>query len=75
MGAFTVSEMPETRFTRAGDIDVACQVTSPAAGLDLGFAPGWVSHLKVMWELLEFAGMPTPEQWADDIAAVMDAAG
>ncbi len=97
-----VSEMPETRFTRAGDVDIAYQVTGPAAGLDLVFVPGWVSHLEVMWELPEFArfldrlaamgrlimfdkrgtglsdrvaGMPTLEQRADDIVAVMDAAG
>ena len=97
-----VSEMPETRFTRAGDVDIAYQVTGPAAGLNLVFVPGWVSHLEVMWELPEFArfldrlaamgrlimfdkrgtglsdrvaGMPTLEQRADDIVAVMDAAG
>jgi pimeloyl-ACP methyl ester carboxylesterase len=50
-----VSEMPETRFTRAGNVDIAYQVTGPAAGLDLVFVPGWVSHLEVMWELPEFA--------------------
>jgi class 3 adenylate cyclase len=77
-------------------------VTGPAAGLDVVFVPGWVSHLEVMWELPEFArfldrlaamgrlilfdkrgtglsdrvaGMPALEQRADDIAAVMDAAG
>ena len=50
-----VSEMPEARFTRAGDVDVACQVTGPAAGLDLVFVSGWVSHLEVMWDLPEFA--------------------
>jgi hypothetical protein len=54
-GAFMVSEMPETRFTRAGDVDIAYQVTGPAAGLDLVLVPGWVSHLEVMWELPEFA--------------------
>ena len=93
---------PETRFTRAGDVDIAYQVAGPEAPLDLVFVPGWVSHLEVMWELPEFARfldrlaamgrlilfdkrgtglsdrvaeMPTLEQRADDIAAVMDAAG
>jgi hypothetical protein len=47
--------MPETRFTKAGDIDIAYQVIGPADGLDLVFVPGWVSHLEVMWELPEFA--------------------
>jgi pimeloyl-ACP methyl ester carboxylesterase len=47
--------MPETRFTRAGDVDIAYQVTGAAGGLDVVFVPGWVSHLEVMWELPEFA--------------------
>jgi pimeloyl-ACP methyl ester carboxylesterase len=98
----TVAEMPETRFTRVDDLDIAYQVVGPAAELDLVFVPGWVSHLEVMWELPEFArfldrlaamgrlilfdkrgtglsdrvaGVATLEQRADDIAAVMDAAG
>jgi pimeloyl-ACP methyl ester carboxylesterase len=50
--------MPETRFTRAGDVDIAYQVTGAAGGLDLVFVPGWVSHLEVMWELPEFARFP-----------------
>ena len=97
-----MSDMPETRFTRVDDLDIAYQVVGPAADLDVVFVPGWVSHLEVMWELPEFArfldrlaamgrlimfdkrgtglsdrvaGMPTLEQRADDIAAVMDAAG
>jgi class 3 adenylate cyclase len=97
-----VIEMPETRFTRVDDLDIAYQVVGPAAELDLVFVPGWVSHLEVMWELPEFAhflerlaamgrlimfdkrgtglsdrvaGVPTLEQRADDILAVMDAAG
>jgi pimeloyl-ACP methyl ester carboxylesterase len=95
-------EMPETRFTRVDDLDIAYQVVGPAAELDLVFVPGWVSHLEVLWELPEFAhflerlaamgrlimfdkrgtglsdrvaGVPTLEQRADDILAVMDAAG
>ena len=95
-------ELPETRFTRVDDLDIAYQVVGSPAKLDLVFVPGWVSHLEVMWELPEFArfldrlaamgrlivfdkrgtglsdrvaGMPTLEQRADDIAAVMNAAG
>ena len=95
-------ELPETRFTRVDDLDIAYQVVGPPAELDLVFVPGWVSHLEVMWELPEFArfldrlaamgrlivfdkrgtglsdrvaGVPTLEQRADDIAAVMNAAG
>ena len=97
-----MAQPPETRFTRAGDVDIAYQVLGSASQLDLVFVPGWVSHLEVMWELPEFAhfldrlaamgrlimfdkrgtglsdrvaGMLTLEQRADDIAAVMDAAG
>jgi pimeloyl-ACP methyl ester carboxylesterase len=97
-----MADMPETRFTRVGDIDIAYQVVGPVAAHDLVFVPGWVSHLEVMWELPEFArfldrlasmgrlilfdkrgtglsdrltGMPTLEQRAEDIGAVMDAAG
>jgi hypothetical protein len=39
--------MPETRFTKVGDIDIAYQVIGHADGLDLVFVPGWVSHLEV----------------------------
>jgi class 3 adenylate cyclase len=97
-----MAQPPETRFTRAGDVDIAYQVLGSASQPDLVFVPGWVSHLEVMWELPEFAhfldrlaamgrlilfdkrgtglsdrvaGMLTLEQRADDIAAVMDAAG
>ena len=97
-----MSELPETRFTRVDDLDIAYQVVGPAADLDVVFVPGWVSHLEVMWELPEFAhflerlaamgrlimfdkrgtglsdrvpGVPTLEERADDIVAVMDAAG
>ena len=48
-------EVPETRFTRADDVDIAYQVVGPASRLDVVFVPGWVSHLEVMWELPEFA--------------------
>lgn len=97
-----MSEVPETRFTRAGHVDIAYQVAGSAGQLDLVFVPGWVSHLEVMWELPEFArfldrlasmgrlilfdkrgtglsdrvaGVATLEQRADDITAVMNAAG
>ena len=50
-----MAQPPETRFTRAGDLDIAYQVVGPGGQLDLVFVPGWVSHLEVMWELPEFA--------------------
>jgi len=97
-----VAEIPQTRFTRAGEVDIAYQVVGPGGALDLVFIPGWMSHLEVMWELPEFArfldrlatmgrlllfdkrgtglsdrvaSLPTLEQRADDIKAVMDTAG
>jgi len=97
-----MTEMPEARFTRVDNLDIAYQIVGPASELDLVFVSGWVSHLEVMWELPEFArfldrlaamgrlilfdkrgtglsdrvaGTPTLEQRADDIAAVMNAAG
>jgi len=45
----------ETRFTGAGDIDVAYQVVGLHHDRDLIFVPAWVSNIEVMWELPEFA--------------------
>ena len=50
-----MAEMPETQFTRAGEVDIAYQIVGSEGQLDLVFVPGWVSHLEVMWELPEFA--------------------
>src|SRR5215831_11428706 len=55
MPGVIMPEVPETRFTRADDVDIAYQVVGPASRLDVVFVPGWVSHLEVMWELPEFA--------------------
>jgi hypothetical protein len=46
--------MPETLFTKAGDVDIAYQVVGSAAPRDLVFVPGWVSHLEGVpdeWQL------------------------
>jgi pimeloyl-ACP methyl ester carboxylesterase len=59
-----MADMPETRFTRAGDVDIAYQVTGAAGGLDVVVVPGWVSQLEVMWELPEFA------RFLDRLAAI-----
>jgi class 3 adenylate cyclase len=48
-----VAEIPQTRFVRSGDADLAYQVFG--AGEDLVAIPGLPSHLEVMWELPEFA--------------------
>jgi class 3 adenylate cyclase len=48
-----VAEIPQTRFVRSGDADLAYQVFG--AGEDMVAIPGLPSHLEVMWELPEFA--------------------
>jgi class 3 adenylate cyclase len=45
---------PDTRFARAGGIDIAYQVFGDGP-VDLVWVPGWISHLEYMWELPEFA--------------------
>jgi class 3 adenylate cyclase len=48
-----VAEIPQTRFVRSGNADLAYQVFG--AGEDMVAIPGLPSHLEVMWELPEFA--------------------
>jgi class 3 adenylate cyclase len=45
---------PETRFARAGGVDIAYQVFGRGS-VDLIWVPGWISHIEAMWELAEFA--------------------
>jgi pimeloyl-ACP methyl ester carboxylesterase len=44
--------MPETRYTKAGDIHIAYQVTG-SGPIDLVWVPGFVSHLEYHWEYAE----------------------
>ena len=46
--------MPETRYTKSGDIHIAYQVTGHGP-LDLVWVPGFVSHLECHWDNLEMA--------------------
>ncbi len=48
-----MAEIPQTRFVRSGDVDLAYQVFG--AGEDMVAIPGLPSHLEVMWELPEYA--------------------
>jgi class 3 adenylate cyclase len=48
-----VADIPQTRFVRSGDVDLAYQIFG--AGEDLVAIPGLPSHLEVMWELAEQA--------------------
>src|SRR5499427_2857173 len=41
--------LPETRFTRSGNVHIAYQVTGEGP-LDLVYVPGWVSHVELAWE-------------------------
>ena len=47
-----MASVPEVRFTRSGDVDLAYQVLGDG-DLDLVLMIGWVSHLEVLWELAE----------------------
>lgn len=44
--------IPDTRFIRSGDVDLAYQVVGEGS-LDIVLMIGWVSHLEVLWELPE----------------------
>ena len=44
--------VPEVKFTRSGNIDLAYQVIGEGP-LDIVIMIGWVSHLEVIWELPE----------------------
>jgi class 3 adenylate cyclase len=46
--------IPETRFVRAGDVDIAYQ-TFGSGDPPLVWVPGWISHVEAMWDLPEFA--------------------
>jgi len=49
-----MTDQPETRFARAGDVHLAYQVVGDGP-IDLVCATGWVSHLEYMWEEPSFA--------------------
>jgi pimeloyl-ACP methyl ester carboxylesterase len=47
-------EIPETRYARSGDVNIAYQVFGGGA-LDLVYVPGWVSHVEETWDDPEHA--------------------
>jgi class 3 adenylate cyclase len=49
-------EIPETRYARSGDVNIAYQVFG-AGALDLVYVPGWVSHVEEAWEDPELAAL------------------
>ena len=46
--------MPETRYARSGEVDIAYQVLGDGP-VDLVFVMGWVSHLEYFWKEPSFA--------------------
>ena len=42
--------VPETRYARSGDVNIAYQVTGDGP-FDLVFVPGYVNHLELAWKL------------------------
>jgi hypothetical protein len=46
--------IPEVRYARSGEVDLAYQVTGEGPA-DLVFVPGWISNIEMAWELPEFA--------------------
>jgi pimeloyl-ACP methyl ester carboxylesterase len=49
-------EIPETRYTKSGDVHIAYQVMG-SGPLDVVFVPGFVSHLEHQWDLPGWAHM------------------
>jgi class 3 adenylate cyclase len=47
-------ELPETRYARSGDVNIAYQVVGEGR-LDLVYVPGWVSNVEFMWSYEPFA--------------------
>ncbi len=46
--------IPETRYAKHGDVNIAFQVTGSGPA-DLVYVPGWVSHVEYAWEEPSFA--------------------
>jgi pimeloyl-ACP methyl ester carboxylesterase len=47
-------EIPETRYAKSGDVNIAYQVTGDGP-FDVVFAPGFVTHLELHWKMPSFA--------------------
>jgi pimeloyl-ACP methyl ester carboxylesterase len=43
------SRLPETRYAKSGDVNIAYQVVGEGP-IDLLYVPGWVSNVEAMWE-------------------------
>lgn len=49
-------EIPETRYARSGDVNIAYQVFG-AGAIDLVYVPGWVSNVEENWEDPDYEAM------------------
>src|SRR5207247_9742573 len=47
--AFAKRELPETRYAKSGEINIAYQIVGDGP-IDIVYVPGWVSHLEYGWE-------------------------
>jgi pimeloyl-ACP methyl ester carboxylesterase len=47
-------DLPETRYARSGDVNIAYQVTGDGP-FDLIFVPGYITHLELHWKMPTFA--------------------
>ena len=54
MLARVATVVPETRYARSGDVNIAFHVFGSGA-FDLVYVPGWVSNIEMMWENPRFA--------------------
>ena len=52
--ALSLSPVPETRYARSGDVNIAYQVVGDGP-LDLVFVMGWITHLEYFWQEPSFA--------------------
>ncbi len=49
-----MTDLPETRFARNGNVHLAYQVFG-SGPIDILFVDDWVHHVELVWEIPEFA--------------------
>ena len=49
-----MSDAPETRFAKVGDVHIAYQVVGEGP-IDILFVDTWVHHVEAVWDFPEFA--------------------
>jgi class 3 adenylate cyclase len=62
-----MSEIPETKYARSGDVHIAYQVLGDGP-FDIVQSPGWISHMECQWEQPSLAHfMERPSTYAREI--------